>query len=223
MSLTLHYHPLSSFCHKVLIALYENAIPFGRTIVDPGDDKSRAAFKALWPIGKFPVLRDDARSRTIPESSIVIEYLDQHYPGRTRFLPADRELALRVRERDRFCDLYLHVPMQKIVGDQLRPAGRNDPHGVAEAEALVRTGLDMIEPALAGDTWAVGDSFTLADCAAAPPLFYLNQFMALRDSHPNVARYLDRLVQRPSYARTLKEAEPYMRFFPNPKTRKSVS
>lgn len=223
MSLTLHYHPLSSFCHKVLIAPYENAIPFERVIVDPGNEESRTAFKTLWPIGKFPVLRDDARSRTIPESSIIIEYLDQHYPGHTRFVPADPELALRVRERDRFCDLYLHVPMQKIVGDQLRPAGRNDPHGVAEAEALVRTGLDMLERALAGDAWAFGDSFTLADCAAAPPLFYLSQFMPLGDSHPNVVRYLHRLAQRPSYARVLKEAEPYMRFFPNPKTRKAAS
>jgi glutathione S-transferase len=217
MTLTLHFHPLSSFCHKVLIALYENGTPFLPHKVDLREETSRTAFKQLWPIGKFPVLRDEARDRTIPESSIIIKYLDHHYPGATRFIPTDPDLALRVRERDRFCDLYLNVPMQKIVTDQLRPPGLNDPHGVEDAKALVRTALDRLEAAISGAAWAVGDAFTMADCAAGPPLFYLNQFMTLRESHPNAASYLDRLMQRPSYARVLTEAEPYMRFFPNPK------
>lgn len=127
MSLTLHFHPLSSFCWKVLIALYENDTPFAPHMVDLGNEAERAALLKLWPIGKFPVLHDDAMDRTIPESSIIIEYLDNHYPGRTRFIPADQKLALQTRLRDRFYDLYVHLPMQKIVGDRLRPQGSKDP------------------------------------------------------------------------------------------------
>src|SRR5262245_51764472 len=126
-SLTLHFHPLSSFCHKVLIALYENGTPFRPQVVNLMDDGDRAASRKLWPIGKFPVLRDDARGETVPETSVLIEYLDCHYPGTTRFIPSDAEAARQVRLRDRFFDLYIHLPMQKIVGDRLRPADRKDP------------------------------------------------------------------------------------------------
>ena len=211
MSLTLHFHPLSSFCHKVLIALYENDTPFTPNIVDLMDAGERAAFRRLWPIGKFPVLRDDTRGETIAESSIIIEYLDQHYPGRTRFVPLDAEAARETRLRDRLLDLYIHLPMQKIVGDRLRPAGSKDPHGVEEARTMIRTALGLIER----DTnrW-VAETFTLADCAAAPSLFYADKVMPLAATHPRAAAYLDRLKQRPSYARVLKEAEPYFRFFP---------
>ena len=132
MSLTLHYHPLSSFCWKALMALYENDTPFTPKLVNLGDATERAALLKLWPIGKFPVLRDDAQDRTIPESSIIIEYLDQQYPGRTRFIPADAKAALQTRLRDRFYDLYVHLPMQKVVGDRLRPEGAKDPHGPGE-------------------------------------------------------------------------------------------
>ena len=135
MSLTLHFHPLSSFCHKVLIALYENDTPFTPQVVNLMDEGERAAFREVWPIGKFPVLRDDARGETVPESSVVIEYLDRRYPGRTRFIPSDGEDARKVRLGDRFFDLYIHLPMQKIVGDRLRPADGKDPHGVEEALA----------------------------------------------------------------------------------------
>ena len=138
VSLTLHFHPLSSFCHKALIALYENGTPFTPQIVNLMDEAERAAFRRLWPIGKFPVLRDDARGETVPESSVMIEYLDRHYPGRTRFIPTDAEDARKVRLRDRFFDLYIHLPMQKIVGDRLRPADRKDPHGVEEARSADR-------------------------------------------------------------------------------------
>ena len=135
MALTLHYHPLSSFCWKALIALYENETPFRPHIVDLGDAKAAAAFKAIWPIGKFPVLRDDARDQTVPESSVIIEYLGQHYPGKSRLIPADPELALEVRLADRVYDLYVHDRMQRIVGDRLRPEGKRDPHGVELARA----------------------------------------------------------------------------------------
>src|SRR6185369_10615847 len=214
MSLTLHFHPLSSFCHKVLIALYENDTPFKPQIVNLMDEGERSALRKLWPVGKFPVLRDEARDWTVSESSIIIEYLDQHYPGRTRLIPEDPELARQMRFRDRFFDLHIHMQMQKIVGDRLRPEGRKDPHGVAEARTLMQTALGMVDQAMATKPWATGETFTMADCAAAPALFYADKVEPLVPTHPNVAAYLGRLMQRPSYARALKEAQPYFDMFP---------
>ena len=212
--LTLHFHPLSSFCHKVLIALYENGTPFAPRLVDLGDAEQRAAFQALWPIGKFPVLQDSERDRMVPESSVIIEYLDQRYPGRTRFIPQDAEEARIVRFGDRFYDLHVHLHMQKIVGDRLRPAGAKDPHGVADARTRMAAALALADQHIAGRTWAMGESFTLADCAAAPALFYADKVAPFAGMYPNLVAYLDRLKQRPSYARTLAEAEPYFKFFP---------
>jgi glutathione S-transferase len=214
MSLTLHFHPLSSFCHKVLIALYENGTPFTPQMVDLGDAAQRDAFRRLWPIGKFPVLRDDANDRTVAESSIIIEYLDQQYPGKTRFIPADAEQARATRMSDRFFDLHIHLHMQKIVGDRLRPADGKDPHGVDDARTRMATALGMVEQDMANRSWATGEMFTMADCAAAPALFYADKVAPLLPAFPNVAAYLERLKQRPSYARALREAEPYFRFFP---------
>jgi glutathione S-transferase len=214
MSLKLYFHPLSSFCQKVLIAFYENDIPFEPRIVDLTDETSCAEFKRIWPIGKFPVLRDDARDRTIPESSIIIEYLAQHYPGETQLVPADAELARQTRLRDRFYDLYVNVPMQKVVTDRLRPAGQNDRYGVEQAKQLLQTAYGMIEQEMATKTWAMGDTFSMADCAAAPSLFYANKVMPFGATHRNVAGYFDRLMARPSFARALREAQPYFAFFP---------
>ena len=214
MSLKLYFHPLSSFCHKVLIALYENDTPFEPHTVDLSNETSRAEFLKIWPIGKFPVLRDDAKDLTIPESSIIIEYLDVHYPGRTQLVPSDAEGASKVRLRDRFYDWYVHLPMQKVVGDRLRPAGSKDPYGVEDAKRQLRTALGMIEADMATKTWAMGERFSMADCAAAPPLFYVNRVMPFGDTHKNAAAYLKRLMERPSYARALKEAEPYLHMFP---------
>lgn len=214
MSLKLYYHPLASFCWKVLIALYENDTPFEPHIVDLMDQASAAAFKQIWPIGKFPVLRDEARDRTIPESSIVIEYLGQHYPGPMPLIPADADLARQVRFRDRFYDLYVHEPMQKIVTDRLRPAGKNDPYGVEQARALLQTSLGVIDRDMAAKTWAMGEPFTMADCATAPALFYADKVMPFAATHRNAAAYLSRLKQRPSFARALEEAQPYFKMFP---------
>ena len=214
MSLTLYFHPLSSFCHKTLIALYENGTPFTPHLVDLADPKANADFKAIWPIGKFPVLRDDRTGRIVPESSIVIEYLQQHYPGQTTLIPKNPELALETRLRDRSFDLYLHLPMQKVVGDKLRPDGKKDPHGVEEAKATIHTSLRMLDDLMAKRTWAVGDVFTLADCAAAPPLFYIDMVMPFGDMYKNVTAYFQRLKQRPSYARALEEAKPYLSMVP---------
>lgn len=214
MSLKLYYHPLASFCWKALIPLYENETPFEGHIVDLMDEASATAFKKIWPIGKFPILRDDARGVTVPESSIIIEYLDQHYPGQLRLVPADADLARQTRFQDRFYDLYVHEPMQKIVTDRIRPAGKNDPHGVESARALLRTSLGMVDRDMASRTWAMGEAFTMADCAAAPALFYVDKLMPLAATHRNASAYLNRLRQRPPFARVLAEAEPYFKLFP---------
>src|SRR6202795_3501243 len=177
MSLTLHFHPLASYCHKVLIALYENDTPFTPNLVDLSNETERAALLKLWPIGKFPVLRDDARNETVPESTVIMEYLDRHYPGLTQFIPGDADRAWQARRRERFEDVYGHEPMQKIVGDRLRPEGKKDPHGVEEAGARLRTSYGMIDREMTTRTWAAGDAFSLADCAAAPALFYANEVM----------------------------------------------
>jgi glutathione S-transferase len=214
MALTLYYHPLASFCWKALIALYENDTPFEPHIVDLMDPASAAAFKKVWPIGRFPVLRDGDRDRTIPESSIIIEYLAQHYPGRTALLPADAELARQVRFRDRFYDLYVHEPMQKIVTDRIRPEDRHDPHGVEHAKGMLQTALGMVDEDMGSRTWAMGEAFTMADCAAAPALFYADKAMPFAATHGHAAAYLGRLMQRPSFARVLEEAQPYFQNFP---------
>lgn len=214
MALTLHYHPLSSFCWKALVPLYENNTPFTPKLVDLGDEKQRKEFYELWGIGKFPVLHDSDGDRMVPESSIIIEYLDQHYPGKTRFIPADPDKARQMRMRDRFFDLYIHMQMQKITGDRLRPPGQKDPTGVAQARAQIKTALDMVEGAMADNQWAMGDAFTMADCAACPALYYGNMVQPFGDAYPNTSAYLARLRARPSFARVLKEAEPYFGMFP---------
>ena len=214
MALILHAHPLSSFCHKALTALYELDLPFEQRMVDFGDPASAQAFRALWPMARMPVLEDTGRSAIVPESSILIEYLQIHHPGAVSLIPQDRDLALEVRAKDRFFDLSVQVPMQKIVNDRIRPANAKDPHGLAEARAHLATALDIVERDMDGRTWAAGETFSMADCAAAPAMFYADKVMPLAPQRPNAAAYLERLKARPSYARTLKEAEPYMRFFP---------
>jgi len=214
MSLKFFFHPLASYCQKVLIALYENGTPFEPHVVDFSNEASAAAFRKLWPVAKMPVLRDDARDRTIPESSIIIEYLAQHYPGPTKLIPADADLALQTRLRDRFYDLYVHEPMQRIVGDRLRPAGKNDPHGVETAKAQLQMSYGMIDEEMAARTWAMGDAFTLADCAAAPSLFYADWVQPIGERFPAVRAYRTRLLKRASFARAVEEARPFRPYFP---------
>jgi glutathione S-transferase len=210
----MHLHPLASFCWKPLIALYENGTPFTSVVVDLGNEQSRAAFLKLWPAGKMPVLRDEARDRTVPESTIVIEYLNAHYPGPVEMIPADIDLARQTRLADRFYDFYVQEPMQKIVGDRLRPEGKTDPFGVEHARAQLRSSYAIIEQDMQSKTWAMGEAFTMADCAAAPALFYANKVEPFGDKYPAVTRYHDRLLQRPSVARVIEEAQPYFKLFP---------
>jgi glutathione S-transferase len=214
MTLKLYFHPLSSFCHKALIALYENRIAFERIIFNLGDEASRAALRAVWPMAKMPVLRDEARNRTVAESTIIIEFLDAHYGGPTRFLPADADRAWQTRMWDRFYDHYVQEPMQKIVVDRLRPEGKTDAYGVDLAKAQLHQAYGVADREMESKSWAIGDDFTLADCAAAPALFYANTVAPFAGTHKNLAAYLDRLMARPSFARVLEEAQPYFNLFP---------
>src|SRR6185437_3277772 len=151
----------------------------------------------------------------IPESTSIIEYLAQHYPGSVQLVPKDAGQAFTVRAQDRFYDLHVHVPMQKVITDRLRPAGQNDIFGVEHARGLLKTALGIVDKDMARKTWATGEAFTMADCAAAPTLFYYNMAVQpLAGSFDNVAAYLERLVKRPSYARALKEAEPFLKYVP---------
>jgi glutathione S-transferase len=214
MSLKLYYHPLSSFCHKALIALYENEIAFEPIVVDLGDDKSSAALRSLWPVAKFPVLRDETRNCTIAEATVIIEYLDAFCPGPTKFVPTDPERAWQARMWDRFYDLYVHIQMQKIVGDRLRPAGAGDAFGVEQAKAMIRKSYAMIDTAMQEKTWAMGDDYSLVDCAASPALFYASIAVPFDGAQRHLAAYYQRLLTRPPYARALKEAQPYFHLFP---------
>jgi glutathione S-transferase len=214
MPLILHYHPLAAFCHKVLIALYENGIPFKGEIVDFGDAQSRVNHLRRWPPGKIPVLEDTARGVTLPETSIIIEYLELHYPGPVKLLPQDAETLLEVRLWDRIFDLYVAVPMQKVTLDRIRADDQRDPAGLADAKAMLTTVYGLIERQLAGKRWAVGDQFSLADCAAAPALFYASIVMPFGPEHAGLAQYFERLLQRPSFARVLREARPFFDLYP---------
>ena len=208
----LYYHPLSSYCWKVLIALYENDTPFERAMMEePGVTE---AWLTLWPLGKFPVLRDEARDRTVAEASIIIEYLGQQRAGRFRPIPADPGEALEVRLMDRLFDNYVMTPMQKIVADRLRPDDARDARGVGEARILLGKAYAMLEERIGARQWAAGDDFTLADCAAAPALFYADKVEPMRGGFPALAAYLDRLEARASFARVLEEKQPWWHMFP---------
>lgn len=214
MTLTLHLHPLASFCQKVLVALYETGIPFTPRLVDLGDRQASAQFLELWPVGKIPVLEDEAAGRIVPETTIIIEYLEGRAPGRSRLLPSDERLRLDARLWDRFFDMYVQAPMQKIVTDRLRSEGERDARGVEEATADLGVAYDMVERQIDGRRWIVGEDFSLADCAAAPALFYAGIVAPFERAHPGVASYFERLLARPSFARVLAEARPYFHLFP---------
>ena len=211
MTLKLHMHPLSSYCHKVLTALYELEAPFEPVFLDLGDEAARTRFYALWPMGKMPVLEDAEEGVVLPESSIIIEYLNSRFGG--SLIPTDAMGGLDVRLQDRFFDIYVHTPMGVFTWDLLRPKESRDPYGVHQAADLLARAYDMIEARMKDREWASGDRFSMADCAAAPALFYAEGRVDF-GGRSNVAAYLDRLKARPSYARALKEAEPYMHMVP---------
>ena len=203
----LHYHPLSSFCWKALIGMYELDVPFEPHLVDLSDPEARAALARLWPMTKFPVL--EVGGRAIPESSIILEYLDRDH----RLIPADPARALECRLRDRIYDAWVHAPLQAIIGDRLRPADARDPFGVAQARARLELAYAIVDDHVRTGPWAMGDDFTLADCAAMPALHYAN-LVAPLGRWQHAAAYLARLTARPSVARVLREAQPYVHMVP---------
>jgi len=209
--LTLHMHPLASYCWKVLIALYEAETPFRIVQVDgvPKDDK---AFAGLWPMAKMPLLQDG--EVIVPETSIIIEYLQARHPGSALLIPADVDAAREVRLWDRFFDLYVHTPMQAFVSDRLRPEGARDALGVESARATLDTAYAMLDRRMAERTWAAGEAFSMADCAAMPPLFYADAVHPYRAAYPALAAYFERLINRPSAQRVIREAQPWLQYFP---------
>ena len=158
------------------------------------------------------MLRDDARGRTIPESSVIIDYLARTQPAAASLVPSDPDAAMQTRLIDRLIDSYIHLPFQQIVAERMRPEGQHDPFGVTQARTQIRSGYKLLAPMVAGP-WALGDAFTMADCAALPALFYADYAVPLRD-WPELAAYLGRLKTRPSVARVLTEAEPFFQYFP---------
>jgi glutathione S-transferase len=212
MTLTFYGHPFSSYCQKALIALYENATPFTFRLLSEEDPSAFAELAALWPLKRFPVLVD--KGRMLAEATIIIEYLGLHHAGPVRLIPADPDAALEVRFVDRFFDNYIHSALQGIVRDALREPGQRDATGVAEAHALLDTAYGWLDARMAGHVWAVNDSFSLADCAAAPALFYADWVYPIAAAFPHVRTYRNRLNARPSFARAIEEARPYRPLFP---------
>jgi glutathione S-transferase len=212
MTLKLYAHPFSSYCQKVLIALYENGTPFEWRALSHDNPQVLEELTALWPIRRFPVLVDE--ERTVTESTIIIEYLGLHHPGPVPLVPDDRRAAIEVRSMDRFFDNYISTPQQKVVFDSLRPEAERDSRGVADARAMLETAYRWLERTIAGRTWAAGEHFSLADCAAAPALFYADWTHRIGADFPNVIAYRQRLLARPSFARAVNEARPYRPLFP---------
>jgi glutathione S-transferase len=210
VALTIYSHPFSSYCQKALMALWENDTPFAyRHLEEPGAGEE---LHKLWPIGRFPVLVDDGR--TIVESSIIIEYLDQHYPGRIRFIPEDADAALEVRLMDRFFDQYVMTAMQQPVFAAIRGDAARKEEAMDQARKALDTAYAWLEQRITGRKWAAGDNLTMADCAAAPSLFYADWVHQIGDPYPRLRDYRAQLLAHPSFARAVEEGRPYRPNFP---------
>ncbi len=212
MTLKLYAHPFSSYCQKVLTALYEHGTAFEFLMLDEAHPEHMRELEALWPMKRFPVLIDG--TRTVIEASSIIEYLGLHHPGPVRLIPQDPDAALEVRTMDRFFDNYVSTPQQKLVFDSLRDESTCDAQGVAEARAMLDIAYAWLDRVMAGRTWAAGDDFSLADCGAGPFLFYADWSHAIDPTYANVHAYRRRLLARPSFARAVDEARPYRHLFP---------
>lgn len=215
MTLKLHLHPLSSYCWKAIIAFYEAGVPFEPVqLGNLGDPAERARFEAMWPLGKFPVLEDTASGLVLAEVSVIVEHLARTQASAAGLVPLDWEAAREVRLLDRVFDLYLQAPMQQITADLLRPADAHDLYGRAQAKQALLKAYGFLEQRLAGRTWAAGEAFTLADCAAAPALFYGDMRQPIPAALTTLTAYRRRLEARPSVARAIAEAQPFLHMVP---------
>ncbi len=212
MTLELFAHPFSSYCQKALIALYENELPFTYRQLSPDEPQNNAELKKLWPHAKFPVLLDDGR--VIVEATIIIEHLHNHFPGPVRLMPDDADAALEVRMLDRIFDNYVMTPMNAVVFNALRPEPERSARTVSDAVAQLETSYRWLDAHMATRQWAAADRFSLADCAAAPSLFYADWVHQIAPEYAHLHRYRSRLLARPSFARAVEEARPYRAFFP---------
>lgn len=210
MSLTLYYHPLAGYCWKALVALYENGTAFDKRIIDLGNPADRAELEAVWPIAKFPVIRDHARKRDVAESSIVIEYLDRHFPGARPLVPAAFDAAMDVRLWDRVFDNYVNAPMQAYVADRMR-GSRGD---MSAEQSMLEKAYAMIDRRMEGREWVARDGFSMADCAAVPALFYARTVHPFPAGMGNLAAYFERLMERASVKRVIDEAKPVFKWYP---------
>jgi len=209
---TLHYHPLSSYCQKVLIAVDVLGVDVDKRLLNLGDPAERGAHLARWPIGKMPLLVD--KGRAIPETSIIIEYLERHHAlaGRT-LIPSDGA-ALEVRLWDRIFDQYVMTPMQAFTADLLRAESERDPINVDQARMTLLSAYETIDAQLENRSWIASDGFSMADCAAAPSLFYAVTYVSIPIHHARLHVYFDRLMDHPSVALTIDQARPYFKFYP---------
>ena len=212
MPLILYGHPFSSYCQKVLIPLYENGIDFEFRHLSPDEPRNAAEHARLWPLKRMPLLTDG--ERVVVESSLIVEYLDIRFPGPAKFIPSDPDAALQVRFLDRFFDQYVMTPMQKFVFDALRAPDARDRHGVNEARGLLDSAYRWLDGELRGREWAASSGFGLADCAAAPALFYADWVHPIPESCGDLRAYRRRLLERTSFARAVDEARPFRSFFP---------
>jgi glutathione S-transferase len=208
----LYAHPFSSYCQKVLTALYENGTPFEFRLLALENEATAAEFESIWPLKRMPVLVDGGR--TVVESTSIIEYLALRYPGPVCLVPTDPQAALDARMMDRIFDNYVMTPMQKIVFDRIRAEADRDAAGVRGARDMLDTAYRWLDGALDAKQWATGGVFSLADCAAAPALFFADWVHPIGRDHGNLRAYRARLLARPSFARAVDEARPYRRFFP---------
>lgn len=214
MTLRLHLHPLSSYCWKAIVAFYDTGVPFESVMLNLGDPAERARFYALWPMGKMPVLEDTATGLVLPETSLIVEHLARTQASAAGLVPTDWDAVCEVRLLDRVFDSYVQGPMQRITNILLRPAEAADRFGIDQAKRELLSAYSFLEQRLAGRTWAAGEAFTLADCAAAPALFYGDMRQPIPAEHANLTAFKRRLEARPSVARALAEAQPYLHMVP---------
>ncbi|ANN70685.1 glutathione S-transferase family protein [Bordetella bronchialis] len=212
MALQLYFHPFSSYCQKVLIPLYDNGIPFESRIVEGPDSPAGRELAERWPMKRFPMLVDG--DRTVMEATCIVEYLDLVHPGPARMIPADPAEALETRFMDRFFENYIATPVQQIVFNEMRPEAARDPYGVRNWRGMLDTAYAWLDRKMADRTWAAGDRFSLADCGAAPHLFYADWTHPIPAACGNVRAYRARLLEHPSFARAVDDARPYRAWFP---------